>query len=69
MLTEKQTLTKAEREELVAHLEQCLAVFTRKGAMLTVAELQLKAMLWTVYRQLSPPVPKGSNPPVSNSSA
>jgi hypothetical protein len=52
MLDEKQTLTPTDREEILAHLDRCLSIFTRKDGLLTAVELQLKTMLSTVRRQL-----------------
>ena len=52
MITEKQTLSVADRDEIIAHVEQCLSVFARKERLLTAPELQLKAMLTTVLHQL-----------------
>jgi hypothetical protein len=52
MIAEKQTLSTADRDEIISHVEHCLNVFTRKDRLLTAAELQLKAMLSTVLHQL-----------------
>lgn len=48
----KRTLTTADLEEITVHLDHCLEVFSRQEVLLTAAELQLKAMLTTVSREL-----------------
>ena len=57
MMFDRQTLSSSERDQISAHLEECLKVFARKDALLTAAELQLKAMLATARRQLDDDAP------------
>jgi hypothetical protein len=66
MITEKQTLSAADRDEIVSHVEQCLSVFLRKDRLLTATELQLKAMLSTVLHQLNAGNRDQSKPPFSD---
>jgi hypothetical protein len=52
MIVEKQILAPADQDELIAHLEQCLGVFTRQNGLLSASELQLKTLLTTARYQL-----------------
>lgn len=67
MITEKQTLSVADRDEIIAHVEHSLSVFARKDRLLTATELQLKAMLTTVLHQLASANREASRPPFAES--
>jgi hypothetical protein len=66
VMIEKQSLTAAERDEMIEHLDQCLNIFSRKDTLLTAMDVQLKAMLSTVCQQLRQRASSGSSSPFSD---
>lgn len=52
MVIEKHVLAMADRDELIAYLDQCLGVFARQNGLLSVSELQLKTLLTMARYQL-----------------
>ncbi|HEX2861102.1 MAG TPA: hypothetical protein VHN79_05665 [Lacunisphaera sp.] len=51
-MTEKLTLTPADRDLIASYLDECLGVFDYQKGLLSAGELQIKTMLTTARHQL-----------------
>jgi hypothetical protein len=53
METNSRLLTPGECDRIIAHLDDCIAMFERKGGMSTGAELRAKALLAVVRHEIA----------------